>query len=174
MNRIYLDAPSLVYRAFFAWPTTITDPHGNPVNAVRGFMEMVTRLELDRRPDEIVATFDEDWRPAFRVDAYRGYKSERPEDPPELPPQFDVLAEVLDAAGIVRAEAQGREADDVLTTLRRRKPSPERAEIVTGDRDLLCLVHDPDVRLLYPVKGVSEMREFDESEVWEAYGVAPR
>ncbi len=174
MAHYYLDAPSLVYRAFFSMPTTVTDPRGRPVNAVRGFMDMVTRLLVDRRPDEVVTTFDNDWRPAFRVDAYAGYKSERPEDPPELPPQFDVLAEVLDAAGIVRAEAESLEADDVLATLMTRKAPEEMAVIVTGDRDLLCLVRDPDVRLLYPVKGLSQVREFDEAAVEEAHGVPPQ
>lgn len=170
----YLDAPSLVYRAFFALPKTLRAPDGRSVNAVRGFMEMVTRLIVDHRPDEVVAAFDADWRPAFRVEAYAGYKSERPEDPEELPPQFPILAEVLDAAGLVRVEAAGLEADDVLATLIARKPKELFAEIVTGDRDLLVLVRDPDVRLLYPVRGVSELQEFDEAAVKDKYGIAPQ
>ena len=173
VDRMYLDAPSLVYRAFFALPKTIRDPQGRSVNAVRGFMEMTTRLLTDRRPDEIVAVFDADWRPAFRVAAYAGYKSERQEDPPELPRQFDVLAEVLDAAGIARAEAGGLEADDVLATLVARKAAKEQAAIVSGDRDLLALVRDPDIVLLFPVKGVSELTVFDEAAVEEKYGVPP-
>lgn len=173
IDRMYLDAPSLVYRAFFALPKTIRDPQGRSVNAVRGFMEMTTRLLTDRRPGELVAVFDADWRPAFRVEAYPGYKSERQEDPPELPRQFDVLAEVLDAAGIVRAEAAGLEADDVLATLVERKSPEERAAIVSGDRDLLALVRDPDIVLLFPVKGVSELTVFDEAAVEEKYGIPP-
>src|SRR5688572_28720887 len=113
----YLDAPSLVYRAFFSLPTTVTDPRGRPVNAVRGFMEMTTRIVIDHRPTEIVAVFDADYRPRFRVEAFPGYKADRPEDPPELPAQFAVIAEVLDAVGIPRAEAEGLEADDALATL---------------------------------------------------------
>ena len=109
---LYLDAPSLVYRAYFALPTTLTDEGGRPVNAVRGFMDMVARLLADHRPDALVAAFDSDWRPAFRVEAYPGYKAQRPEDPADLPGQFEVVAEVLDAAGVSRAEAPGLEADD--------------------------------------------------------------
>jgi 5'-3' exonuclease len=66
----YLDAPSLVYRAFFALPKTITGDDGNSVNAVRGFMDMTAWLVQEHRPDELVAVFDADWRPAFRVEAY--------------------------------------------------------------------------------------------------------
>ncbi len=170
----YLDAPSMVYRAFFALPKTITDSQGQSVNAVRGFMEFVTRLIVDRRPAKIVVVLDADWRPQFRVDAYPGYKIDRPEDPPELPPQFDVIRDVVDAAGIVRGEAPGLEADDVIATLVHDLDGDERGVIVSGDRDLLCLVRDPHVRMLFPVKGMKEMKEFDERAVEEAYGIPAR
>lgn len=172
-ERIYLDAPSLVYRAFFALPKTITDARGRSVNAVRGFMDMVAALIVDRRPVGVVAVFDADWKPGFRVDAYAGYKAARLEDPPELPPQFDVLADVLDAAGIRRVEAPGLEADDALATLMKQKDRGERASIVTGDRDLVAVVRDPDVRLLYVTKGVRVLDELDEAAVLEKFGVPP-
>jgi 5'-3' exonuclease len=170
----FLDAPSLVFRAFFALPKTITDDRGRPVNAVRGFMEMVTRLIVDRRPARIVSILDADFRPQFRVDAYAGYKSERPEDPPELPHQFEIIAEVLDAAGIVRAETPGLEADDVIATLVNRVDGDDRAVVVSGDRDLLCLVRDPHVRMLFPLRGTKEMTDFDEAAIEKAYGVRPQ
>lgn len=168
-----VDAPSLVYRAFFSYPTTVTDSRGNPVNAVRGFMEMITRLISDRRPDQLINVFDSNFRPDFRVAAYAGYKAQRPEDPPELPRQFHVIAEVLDAAGIVRAESDGLEADDAIATL---VQNTDRfpITIVTGDRDLLALVRDPDVKVLFPLKGLKEVTEFTERDVEERYKVPPR
>lgn len=164
----------MVYRAFFALPKTITDSEGRSVNAVRGFMEFVTRLIVDRRPSKIVAVLDADWRPQFRVDAYRDYKIDRPEDPVELPPQFDMIREVVDAAGILRAESPGLEADDVIATLVCRLGGDDRGVIVSGDRDLLCLVRDPHVRMLFPVKGMKEMKDFDEAAVVAAYGIPAR
>jgi len=172
-EHLYLDAPSLVYRAFFAWPTSIKDPRGRPVNAVRGFMEMTTRLLTDRTPAEVVAVFDSNYRPDFRVAAYPGYKAARPEDPPDLPRQFDVLAAVLDAVGIRRAESPGLEADDAIATLVEKVPDGEAYLVVTGDRDLLCLVRDPDVGLLFTVKGVTDLHQFDEAAVAEKYGIPP-
>ncbi|MDQ3986302.1 MAG: 5'-3' exonuclease [Actinomycetota bacterium] len=169
----YVDAPSLIYRAFFALPKTITSADGRPVNAVRGFMDMLTRLQVDHRPKEIVSVFDADWRPAFRVEAWKGYKSERPEDPEELPPQFDIAAEVLDAAGIARCESAGLEADDAIATLVAQKHPSVLSAVVSGDRDLLSLVRDPDVRLLYPERGVAKPVIFDEAAVKERYGVWP-
>ena len=174
MTTFYVDAPSLVYRAFFSLPKTLTDPHGTSINAVRGFMDMVTTLIVQRGPDEVISVFDADWRPQFRVDAYPGYKAARPEDPPELPPQFDIIANVLDAAGMVRAESPGLEADDVIATLVDKIDGDERAVVVTGDRDLICLVRDPHVGLLFPVKGTREMTELDEATVEAKYGIPPR
>jgi 5'-3' exonuclease len=171
---LYLDAPSLVYRAYFALPTTLTDEGGRPVNAVRGFMDMVARLLVDHRPDALVAAFDSDWRPAFRVEAYPGYKAERPQDPADLPGQFEVVAEVLDAAGVSRAEAPGLEADDALATLLERKPPGPSVALVTGDRDLLALVRDPDVRVLWPERGMKVLTQFDETAVESKFGVPPR
>lgn len=168
---MYLDASSLAYRAFFSVPTTIVDADGQPVNAVRGFMDMTSILKTTYSPDEVVAVFDNDWRPDFRVEAYDGYKAERNEEPDELTPQFDLLAEVLDLAGISRAEGEGYEADDVLATYAQQVTGKDRALIVTGDRDLLCLVRDPHVKLLFPLKGVREMTIFDEAMVEEKYGV---
>jgi 5'-3' exonuclease len=137
-------------------------------------MEMLTRLLMDRRPATTVAVFDHDFRPAFRVAAYPGYKSDRPEDPPTLPWQFGVISEVLDAAGISRAESKGLEADDAIATLVARSPKDRSTVIVTGDRDLLALIEDPRVKVLFPLKGTKEMSEFTESEVIAKYGVAPR
>lgn len=169
-----LDAPSLVYRAYFALPTTLTDAQGRPVNAVRGFLEMVTRIFIDHRPARLVAVFDGNWRPDFRVAAYPAYKAARPEDPPDLPRQFDVLTSVLDAAGISRAISEDLEADDAIATLVERLEPGERAVVVTGDRDLLALIEDPVVRVLFPVRGTKEMTEFDEAAVEAKYRVSPK
>ena len=174
IERLYLDAPSLTYRAFFALPRSIADAAGRPVNAVRGVMEMITRLLTDRRPAEVVAVFDDDYRPAFRVASYQGYKADRPADPPELPPQFEVLAEVLDAAGIRRVISPGLEADDALAALTTEVPPGEVAAVVTGDRDLFALVRDPKVVVLFTVRGVSELAVFDEGAGEAAHGVPPR
>lgn len=171
-EHLYLDGPSLVFRAFFAMPKTVTDSSGRPVNAVRGFMEMIARLLTDRRPSEIVAVFGID-RPDFRVAAYPDYKAHRPDDPSELPYQFDLIDEVLAAAGVRRAEAVGYEADDAIATLCEAVPAGERYMIVTGDRDLLCLVRDPDVGVLFTVRGVSELQSFDAAAVAKKYGVPP-
>ena len=172
-SRLLLDSPSLVYRAFFALPRSITAPDGQAVNAVRGYLDMLSRLLTDHRPDGVLNVLDADWRPQWRVDAWPGYKATRAEDPPELPAQFPILRAVLEAAGLPVAEAAGYEADDVLGAVAIAAKDDERLAVVTGDRDLLQLIRDPVVWVLFPVKGTSEMIRFDEAEVLARHGIPP-
>ena len=45
-----LDGSSLMFRAFFGLPVTaFKAPNGQPVNAVRGFLDMLARLVTDRK-----------------------------------------------------------------------------------------------------------------------------
>ena len=134
---------------------------------------MTATLIRDRRPDEVVHCLDHDWKPAPRVEAYAGYKRDRPEEPAELSEQFQLLEEVLDAFGMPRAEAEGWEAEDAIGSLCAQAPEGDRMDIVTGDRDLLQLVRDPDVRVLITRRGVSDLAEMDEAGVEAKYGLPP-
>jgi len=169
--RILLDTSSLMYRAFFSMPTTVTNEMGQPVNALHGYLDMTATLVASRRPDEVVHVFDDDWRPAPRVAAYAGYKAARPPDPAGLPQQFVMLQEVLDAFGLARADAPGWEAEDAIGVLCARAGRETRTDVVTGDRDLIQLVRDPVVRVLFTLRGVTKVLELDEAAVVAKYGV---
>jgi len=176
---LLLDTSSLMYRAFFALPQSITDEAGQPVNAVHGYLDMTANLLRDYTPDELIHVYDHDWRPAARVAAYAGYKADRPDDPETLPPQFDLLRRVLDALGMMQAAAEQWEADDAIGSLCTHAAPGARIDIVTGDRDLLQLVRDGSetqatVCVLYTVRGVSQLAAFDEAAVEEKYGAPPQ
>jgi 5'-3' exonuclease len=170
---LVLDSPSLFYRAFFAVPRSITGPDGAAVNAVRGYLDMLSRLLVDRRPRAVVNVLDADWRPQWRVDLYAGYKAKRRDDPPELPGQMPVVRQVLDAAGLPVAEAPGYEADDVIGTIAAAAGPRERVAVVTGDRDLFQVVRDPVVWVLFPLRGTSSLAHFDEAAIAAKCGVPP-
>ena len=170
-HRILLDTSSLMYRAFFSTPPTVKDSEGRPVNAVHGYVDMTSFLVGQRHPDAIVHCYDANWRPAERVRLYAGYKAHRAPDPEGLPEQFDVLRQVLEAAGFVQAEAPDWEGEDAIGGLCATAPKGDRIDVVTGDRDLIQLVRDPDVRVLFTVRGVSDLRVLDEAGVAEKYGV---
>jgi 5'-3' exonuclease len=177
-----LDSASMYFRAFHGVPESITAPDGTPVNAVRGFLDMISTLVTQRRPARLVACWDEDWRPAFRVEAIPSYKAHRlanaakniEEVPRALQKQVPVIEEVLAAFGIARVGAAGLEADDVIGTLATRDAARAGAdvEIVTGDRDLFQLVDDAaGVRVLYIGRGVRNLETVDEARLVHKYGV---
>jgi 5'-3' exonuclease len=121
----------------------------------------------------LIHVYDDVFVPAARAEAYPPYKAHRPEDPPELPPQFGLLEEALDALGQNRARSAGWEADDAIGALCASAAPEDEVEIVTGDRDLLQLVRDsgPAVRVLFTIKGVTDLGVFDEAAVLAKYAV---
>ncbi|WP_240945660.1 5'-3' exonuclease [Rhodococcus sp. HNM0569] len=178
---LLLDGASLWFRAFHALPQSITSPDGRPVNAVRGFVDMVASLVTRTRPARLVVCLDVAWRPAFRVTAVPGYKAHRVlpgsdgtvEDVPEaLPAQVDVIMDILAAAGIATAGAPDCEADDVLGTLAARE-ARDVTVVVSGDRDLIQVVRDdaPPVRVLYVGRGLAKAELLGPTEVAEKYAL---
>jgi len=175
-----LDTASLYFRAFFGVPDTVRAPDGTPVNAVRGLLDMITRLVRARQPARLVACWDADWRPAFRVAAVPSYKAHRlaadgasEETPPALAAQVPLIEQVLQAAGLAVAGQPGFEADDVIATLAARSEDP--VDVVTGDRDLFQLVDDArGIRVIYTQRGLLNMDVIDEAAVSAKYGIPGR
>jgi 5'-3' exonuclease len=159
---LLLDSASLYFRAFFGVPDQRSTPDETPTNALRGFLDMVATLVTTHRPTHLVACWDDDWRPQFRVELIPTYKTHRltegsdvvEESPDDLTPQVPLIRDALEAIGIARLGAPGFEADDVIGTLAERHRGVMPVDIVTGDRDLLQLVDDAhDIRVLYTGKG---------------------
>ena len=157
-----LDSASLYFRAFFGVPDRRTMPDEPPTNALRGFLDMVATLVTAHRPTHLVACWDDDWRPQWRVDLVPTYKTHRlvdgsdvvEESPDDLTPQVPLIRDALRAIGIPRLGAPGFEADDVIGTLTERHRGVMPVDVVTGDRDLLQLVDDTHrIRVLYTGKG---------------------
>ncbi|MDP2013938.1 MAG: 5'-3' exonuclease [Actinomycetota bacterium] len=148
---LLLDSASLYYRSFYALPDSMKAPDGRPHQALRGFLSMLNAFHEQFSPSGIVACWDADWRPEWRVELMPSYKAHRvarvmpdgswqEEEPDELTPQAQALAELLDAAGIARVGLADYEADDVLASLASSIPGP--IVVISGDRDLVQLVDD--------------------------------
>jgi 5'-3' exonuclease len=154
-------------------------PDGQPVNAVRGLLDFIARLAADRHPARIVAAWDDDWRPAWRVDLVPSYKAHRVADvgagaeqvPDLLSPQVPIIAAVLPALGVPVVGAPGFEADDVIGTLATVAAGP--VEVVTGDRDLFQLV-DQSTTVLYTARGVGRHDVVDDAWLVAKYGITGR
>lgn len=166
-----IDGSSLLYRAFYALPPTMTSPDGVPTNAVYGFLRMLLSLYRELDPAYVAVTFDKD-RQTFRMEMYDGYKATRKPAPAELVPQFDLILEVMHVMGVSVYSLSGYEGDDVLGTLSARYEKELPVAIVTGDRDALQLASDRTTVYLTQ-KGISSMSEMTPKAVEEKYGITP-
>ena len=160
MTLMLLDSASLWYRAYFGMPDTLVSPSGLPVNAIRGYLDMTSRLIVKYKPDRLVACLEGDWRPSWRVELFPDYKLNRideegeEDEPDTLGPQIPILLDVIDALGIAMVGVDDYEADDLMATFSVKQQGPIR--IVTGDRDLFQLADDKrDVKIVYLAKGIS-------------------
>ncbi|NDH99971.1 MAG: 5'-3' exonuclease [Actinobacteria bacterium] len=176
MTLMLLDSASLWYRAYFGMPETLVSPTGMPVNAIRGYLDMTSRLLTKYQPNRLVACLEGDWRPSWRVDLFPDYKLNRldktdaEEEPDTLGPQIPILLDVLDALGIPMIGVDDYEADDLMATFSVTQNGPIR--IVTGDRDLFQLVDDKrDVKVVYLAKGISNHDLVDLSWIEKKYEI---
>lgn len=169
---VLIDGSSLLYRAFFALPVTISTKSGQTTNAVYGFTSMLIKLLKEEKPDYIAVAFDKA-APTFRHEAYEEYKAHRVAIPSELPSQIPLAKDVLKALRIPLFELEGYEADDILGTLSD-KAEKEKYDvvIVTGDKDALQLV-SPRVKILTTKKGITDTMVYDKRKVLERYGIPP-
>jgi 5'-3' exonuclease len=141
-------------------PDTLVSPSGLQVNAIRGYLDMTSKLINLYKPNRIVACLEGDWRPSWRVELFPDYKMNRldesgeEEEPDTLSPQIPILLDLLEALGFPMLGVDDYEADDLMATFAVNQPGPVR--IVTGDRDLFQLVDDKrDVKVVYLAKGIA-------------------
>ena len=168
-----IDGNSLAYRAFFALPTDMATASGQITNAVFGFTSMLINLWRDHQPDKVVVAFDRP-EPTFRHEMVPTYKGTRDSAPDILRQQMGLVREVLEALAVPTVDAPGFEADDVIATLATEgRDAGDDVIVVTGDRDTYQLVEDPQVKVLYNVRGVSDYKLYDEAGILGRTGVKP-
>lgn len=174
MKRLVLiDGNAILHRAYHALPP-LTAPDGSLVNAVYGFTSMLLKLFADLKPDYLAVAFDRP-KPTFRKEIYKEYQAKRPKMDEELISQIEKVHEVVRAFGVPIYEVDGYEADDVIGTIARSVPKDkvDQIIIVTGDHDLLQLV-DEHTFIYMLLRGLTEAKLYDTSEVKEKLGIAPK
>lgn len=163
----------MAYRAFFALPAeNFSTTTGQHTNAVYGFVSMLINLLRDEEPTHVAVAFDAG-RQSFRTEVLPSYKGTRESSPEPFKGQVPLIKEILETLHIPALEREGVEADDIFATLATQGAAAGMEVLVcSGDRDSFQLV-SPDVTVLYPKRGVSELARMDPAAVVEKYGVAP-
>ncbi len=169
---LVVDAPSLLFRAFFALPTSIEGKDGKPVNALLGAANLVLAEVETHSPRAVVLCFGPD-AADYRVALYPPYHAERPEVPDELAPQFSDSPAFFGAFGWTVTVHDSLEADDLLGAYARREAAHRGVALVlTGDRDMFQCAGER-VGVLYVRTGSRGAELLGPDEVRARYGVPP-
>jgi 5'-3' exonuclease len=146
-NPVWLvDASIYVFRPWFIRQPTTFDSHGQPSNAVLGFLRFVYNLLQTEQPNCIAFAFDISLQTSTRKAIYPAYKANRTPAPADLKMQFQLCRDFLDALGIVQAASPHFEADDVIGTwAKQQRDNGQACMIISGDKDLAQLVGAGDI-----------------------------
>lgn len=176
MNKkiLLVDGYSILFRAFYGMPLSMTTPDGVHTNAVYGFLAILRKVIEEEQPDYIAVAFDKK-APTFRHKMYEAYKGNRQAAPPEFHEQVPLVKELLESMDITHLSLEGWEADDILGTLSR-KAEAEGIDVslVSGDRDLLQIATDKtEIIIPKTSKGQTTYEHYYASDVYESLGVTP-
>ncbi|MFZ3508510.1 DNA polymerase I [Vibrio harveyi] len=164
---ILIDGSSYLYRAFHAYPGTMSNGE-IPTNAVYGVVNMLRSMMRQFASDRIAVVFDAKGK-TFRDDMYPEYKANRPPMPDDLRCQIEPLHNVIRAMGLPLICIPGVEADDVIGTLAYQASQQGMPVLIsTGDKDMAQLVDD-NVTLINTMTNVVMDRE----GVVEKFGIPP-
>jgi 5'-3' exonuclease len=170
---LVVDAPSMLFRAFYALPSSIKGRDGMPVNALLGGANLVLR-EVERyEPRAVVLCFGPD-AAEYRLELFPEYHAARDEElPDELGPQWEASGDFFESFGWTVAVHDTLEADDLLGAYARREAAAGgTCLIMTGDRDLFQCVGE-HVKVLYVRTGSRGAEEVGPEEVVRRYGIEP-
>ncbi len=169
---LLIDSYALIFRAFYAFPPTLTDKNGVQINAVYGFASLLLEVLLKFKPTHVIAIMDSD-KPTIRSQDYTQYKANRKETPEGFSIQIPKVKELLDRFDIPILSVDGYEADDVIATIDNIHSGKwAKTIVVTGDKDLFQLV-DEDTFVYLAGSSFSQSKLYNFEMVKEKMGVTP-
>ena len=170
---LLIDGHSILNRAYYGLPN-LTNWEGLHTNAVYGFLNIMTKVLEEEKPEYLAFAFDLH-APTFRHKMYDAYKGTRKPMPEELREQVPLIKEVLTAMGVAIVTKEGYEADDLLGTIAgMAEKKGMDSTILSGDRDLLQLATDHVlIRIPKTKGGKTEVEDYHAKEVLETYQVTP-
>ena len=169
---LVVDAPSLLFRAFYALPRSIKGADGHPVNALLGSVNIMLNELARHDPRAVVMAFGQD-AADYRVELFEGYHADREPMEDDIGRQFEEAPELYAALGWESVAVPGLEADDVLGSFARAEEDAGGATLIlTGDRDMFQCVGER-CTVLYLRTGGRGADVVDAAEVQRRYGVPP-
>lgn len=170
-----VDGMALLFRAFYATAVTgqfMINSKGIPTNGIHGFIKHLFTALSTFKPTHLAVCWDMGSK-TFRTELFQDYKGNRGEAPAELIPQFDLVKEVVASFDIPNIGLEGFEADDCIGTIANQAKSFAHVSILTGDQDILQLLHE-EISVILLKKGYGNYHVHTPQTFWEEKGIRPR
>lgn len=165
---ILIDGSSFLFRAFHAIKADLTNPKGQPTNAIYGVTNMLKKLLVDHQTEYFTVVFDALGK-TFRHDLYEQYKANRPPMPDDLRVQIQPLHDLIKAMGLPLIMESDVEADDVIGALAKyAEQQGFQVVISTGDKDMAQLVNEH-----ITLENTMSNTTMDREGVIKKFGVTP-
>jgi len=170
MHRMIVDGFNLAYRSHYAHVDWVTKS-GLPSGCFYGFLSSLQSLKNRFPRYHVTVVWDTN---ATRKKAiFAEYKANRQAFSIDQP--IADLKMALSCVEIWQAEFPGEEADDVIATMAAQFNAQNDDVCIYGrDKDMLQLVEDGKVVVLWPRVGKSSEIMFDEARVKAEFGVSPK
>lgn len=170
---LLVDGMALLFRGFYATYRrrhSLLNDAGVPINGVHQFVRYFFDCMLTFQPTHVIFCWDEG-KTTFRNELYEPYKTNRPDPPKELIPQFSIAKKVVQAFSLPNVSLAHFEADDIIGTIATNFPH-EQTTIQTGDRDLLQLVNE-HTQVALMKKGLGNYDVYHIDNFYEKVGLSP-
>lgn len=155
MRVLLIDGMNWLYRSYYSEKLTFNN-HGEPVNALHRYLQIIDSFQRDYPCDEIVICEDAPRDTLFRQQLFTEYKAGRKPPPKELTFQKGILFGFLRRIGFPVVGVNGYEADDIIGTMSRSlSEDGHHVLIASSDKDMYQLLtnerigyirHRPDTR----------------------------
>ncbi len=169
---LLIDGHGLLFRAFYALPSTMTAPDGTPTGALTGFANMLKGITDTVKPSHTAVFFDAGGSDA-RKNIFGDYKATRKPTPDEIKIQTPLAEEFCRLAGYAVKFEVGVEADDlIISTAKNLEREGYDVLILTADKDLMQAITD-HITILRPKKGVNEFAIYTPQTFFDERGFEP-
>lgn len=173
---LVFDGTNCLMRAVYASRGREMSADGVFTGGVVIFINSLTRIIRDERPDRMVVCWD-GGRSRFRTELFPAYKANRREQPDDLTESKrdtkGLACEFLSLSGIHHVERPGVEADDLIAAYcRRHADSGDQVVIVSSDKDFLMLL-DTNVEQIRLSSAGTPTDRWTVDRFQDVYGCAP-
>jgi DNA polymerase-1 len=175
MEKLFVfDTSNIVYRGFFAFAGRhLSNSKGEITSGIFSTLRTIFRIYKDFKFDLAVFSLDGPREQTNRFKMYSEYKITRQKAPDDLKFQLSEVVKILKNADISCVSVPGLESDDIIASVVKEYSEDYEIFIVSGDKDLMQLLINKNVRIVSFSPSKSEYEIIDRNSFIKEYGFEP-